>query len=175
MYAYCVTGTMWNALWILLHWFHRTWDRYNPILHLKKLRLTELGTQLLSTDWAGVFMHWSYLWHGTVSHSALLSLSCWQTKLSPIPQLGVESQAQTWVPFPGFLRQKTNLWSCYLWSIVCFPDAECGWSCQHARKHLAGQKEGKKSIVHVCCQLFKIGQLPQTVKTYSSLNTYKSL
>lgn len=54
-------------------------------------------------------------------------------------------------------------------------DSECGRSCLYARKHLAVGKEKEKSTVHVCCQLFKIGQLPQTVKTYSSLNTYESL
>ena len=131
-------------------------DKCIPILHLKKLRRNRTR-HTAAKYWLSRSFHVMILpltCNCKPLCSPLHAFLCWLTNLSPIPELGAKSHKQTWVPFPAagphFLLQGTNLWPCYPWPIVCYPDAECAWSCQHARKHLAGRKEGGKKVQCMC-------------------------
>lgn len=154
LYAYCVPGTMWDDLHILLHLFQEHEIGISSFNSWRNCGSIELGTQLPSAGCAGACMQWACLADGPLRHSALLPVlrQC-PANSPPLPELGAQSETQAEVLFPAaspnFLLQITHLCSCYLWPIVCYPGAACSWSCQHARKHLAGKRERKK-VQYVC-------------------------
>lgn len=136
------------------------WDKYIPILQVKKLRLKRSQVHT-SECWLSRNLHipgLSQRWNSlAIRSTATASLASWQTSCHSL-KWALLWMANLW---PGPCAHNTGK-SSYL-----LPTCQLLWSYQHIRKHSAVEKkEEREGTEHVGCRLLKIGQLSQTVKTY---------